>query len=1357
MSATFTDASWARDLAELQLAVARRNRGGSAGGRAAVSGLAYQAHVALLDAVRAHSSATGSSPELRYEHLSDFSLADDTTLVTCQVKQRLNEPSLRKALDELFGIHLAGREFVPEVVPRLRYRIIHAGSNLQDARAVTSKWAQQRSEEQDAAEEMAKALEIREEREPLGELLALLAREFQVQKPRELVDRWVGRIFAEASERQTMSTEISMDLDAATADEDLPFTVLLPDDREPDVVEVREGGFLVGEEPRLHHLRDGFFAPSPQVSSLESEFWDWHEATLSNGASSSSGAVPMFWIQGPSGSGKSILLLQLLALVNQRPGISVLWLGSNIESLPEAVQFGKQLGSDRRVVIGVDDPFVMSHDDDSDQNWRKAMAKLSTIRQRGDTDSLPVILCCGPREQLRRFQDRHGGDVALRTHLHAIPSAGDVDVLRNWYRARTGDDRELPPAESNMLPAQLFFEWWKSEGIRLFARRFRARMRRLGNPALVDFVDRVLALNRIYVGYPRQLMDRYDEQLLDHVAALEHDLHFTKRSSGRAGYWLTHPHLSTILYDTWHRPGEAANVRAAHLRNAMLQAIRADSDGLLHHRLLSTLLGFLDPLKPTAAASAGRVSRSDAENAVRAAIDAVGDGLAQLAPSALATWVRVEIVAPLCMGRWQPTSEALVLLSTADLHTPGLATLLHALVEGGRPDAVRRVREIVAHNPRWDGWVLLMTRLLSVCSVADLADDVVSGVSAAPEDPERVQLLADFLSRAPETVELRQQARVLLDERDEPAAPLGSLAELLVSGSPVERKSSLRWLTRRLRCENGPALVKALQDPRSPLEVLHHANMWLLEYPQEKTAGLLFARTLTWHKIHKGSPYISALRSHLDTVTNSAAVDVILSMLTRDPEHVAWSYLFGTLSQTHRAQPETRLVGVNWLTEYRDAAGWVSVFVRLAQAVQGVDTELVDLGESHLPLVADTAEWPYLMNLIFSMSPPERMAELSVRSAAWLDGHSDSDGGWGYLLQSVLRCAPVDSVRGVVEMALRWLRDRQDSVAWSYVWLACVLHERQHEQDALIALAADWLTSDRSGWRHVFLPYRRIVGDQDAVLDLARPWLENNYATDDWPAVFSVMAPALGRADTARMLARWFDTDPAAVSSVGYLWKVLIEDGLYPLLNDEPAVLASTIRWLQRNPQVNSWWHVWRTLYIASPLSRPLMDLAVTAEVTIERSFGLANRIEKTTRLQPEIIEVALASLRANPHGASWFQIWMAVSVEPIPLALRSIGLDWISEGSPEFFAPVWKRLWETVDDEGERSTLEDVGLAWCRTHLPHPSWGSVWYRLATDSSPERADDIRALGQVWLDDPLACGRSKHRQRISEAITQQQAS
>src|SRR5262249_38887333 len=100
-------------------------------------------------------------------------------------------------------------------------------------------------------------------------------------------------------------------------------------------------------------------------------------------------ALPIVWLDGTSGSGKSVLLLQALEyLVLERDVPVHLLPPSFSQRLPEALEFWSR--ARRQGLIAVDD--VYAPESRQGDIWRR----VHELSFDGNWSTLPVILTCGP-------------------------------------------------------------------------------------------------------------------------------------------------------------------------------------------------------------------------------------------------------------------------------------------------------------------------------------------------------------------------------------------------------------------------------------------------------------------------------------------------------------------------------------------------------------------------------------------------------------------------------------------------------------------------------------------------------------------------------------------------------------------------------------------------------------------------------------------------------------------------------------------------------------------------------------------------------------------------------------------------
>ena len=352
--------------------------------------------------------------------------------------------------------------------------------------------------------------------------------------------------------------------------------VWTPRDRPP--AEVKKGETRVGRVPRVSHLREGYFYPlRPVYRTLVREILDWIDTRPAS--TDRDHRIPVFWIGGRSGCGKSVALLHVLAGLHDDGVGPILWLGGKVNRLPEAMTWARRVGRPRApAIIGIDDPYAPAARLEAAKKWTEALARFEADRDReeltdGSHDTV-VVVCCGPTEQALRMCADLEQDVLIRTGAMPLDRE-DLEGIWQWFARRTDRDDvpPLPVQEGDTLLVQYIYQWEEGKTLDKVAESFRSRTRGpLGDGGeLMARFSRLLMLNRLYVGYPadalKQIADRNRvlQTMLDEGHLVADRGNFlgkdatTKGQAADAGrvllegsVWLAHPHLAGKIYDAWY-------------------------------------------------------------------------------------------------------------------------------------------------------------------------------------------------------------------------------------------------------------------------------------------------------------------------------------------------------------------------------------------------------------------------------------------------------------------------------------------------------------------------------------------------------------------------------------------------------------------------------------------------------------------------------------------------------------------------------------------------------------------------------------------------------------------------------------
>jgi hypothetical protein len=276
--------------------------------------------------------------------------------------------------------------------------------------------------------------------------------------------------------------------------------------------------------------------------------------------------VPILWIDGRSGSGKSVPLLQLMRhLVIDRDASSVVWLTRTEELGRMVEQLAASDDSLQPDFVFVDDIYDPHARDDLD------VPRMTRQIVHSSRTNWPLVITCGPTEFRQDFERdcRAEGFRLVPWHLSALVPT-ETAQLRTWFESRTGKTPEPGPAqtEERALMISVMFEMAHGD-LRPFALRFRARL-------VADHLENALtiplALNRLYIWAPRRWLSTDDEAKIERINQ-DGDFSFLSFEGLERGLLkLTHPHLSDAIYRALH-PESAPLTFARHLATAFANAL----------------------------------------------------------------------------------------------------------------------------------------------------------------------------------------------------------------------------------------------------------------------------------------------------------------------------------------------------------------------------------------------------------------------------------------------------------------------------------------------------------------------------------------------------------------------------------------------------------------------------------------------------------------------------------------------------------------------------------------------------------------------------------------------------------------
>lgn len=571
-------------LLELRAAWLEEYEREAKGALGSLKGFEFQFHVYLLRIVsewlhHERGDALRSRPSVLLEYLADIVQSSPEAVWVTEVKYRQSSSKVKKAMSEFWKIERLARRRVPELAPKLRYKLVSAKRELKNVDRAIARWEPTEVAASNLQRELADfkrriVAEILES--PRDELLGLLVNKLKVtEEPISIISDWTNALLSAASGKKPViqvAEELFSRLGALTNQRELPGAwgdAYLWTHEDCPPATVQPGPVLTGQRPLVKHLREGYFANRAELFegiAEDAAAWIGEQRASPDVAE----RIPVFWIGGRSGSGKSVALLHVLSNLFEFGYRPILWLGRNISSLRRVFGWSRGLRVDgQRVILGLDDPFTPGNN--ASVEWRRALSALEEVRNSGNTDELPLLFCCGPPEQFHRLQREFCEELNL--HLSEIEreSAREIESLRSWFRQRR--DKEPPDLDhDNVLLVQLFFEWRTGQPLSQFASRFRDRIRLADHEdystkslTLEEFLSTMLAANRLYVGLPTAALDGLSPLQKDSLRQLRREHHIEDVASevgGTQEIWLAHAHLSNAIFESWFPSGDTSEQRA---------------------------------------------------------------------------------------------------------------------------------------------------------------------------------------------------------------------------------------------------------------------------------------------------------------------------------------------------------------------------------------------------------------------------------------------------------------------------------------------------------------------------------------------------------------------------------------------------------------------------------------------------------------------------------------------------------------------------------------------------------------------------------------------------------------------------
>jgi hypothetical protein len=1056
----------------------------ASGGWWALAGFALQTNVYLLRFFKQLEKHVEPKLAAEMEHLSDIICPADDKFVLIQVKRTLTRASLVSAVEEAYLITDLCRRETPELLNHLRFQIAcQTRVTALDVKDLSMSDVIESNGDQTSWNEMLSHFDSRapivEEPNSSDQLRTFLWNA-GIKSVGALIERCAGRLLLSFGINEPNALgQVAYDLadyfitaERHTAWEAVGRILTTADiESNPEVTEYTD--VLTGQQPQLQHLTRGFFKDRPHIfQDLWQAFTRWL-VSISTFEGGVKGKVPVFWIGGRSGEGKSVLLLQLVAEALRGGAPSPLLQlkgGDDLPRLfaliPDAAQpFDPGIGY---VFVVVDDIYDL-HKYERDE-WD------ATVLNECDYRIPPVaIITCGPTEQREQFAARLSGTFEV-THFD-VPSLSieEFHEFISWFKLRTGHARGFNELTTdNPLLVQLMFELARGERIPEFARRFKKRL--VANH-LFEAARSILAMNALYMDAPLDLVTTDASRDALEYLCKEEQLHFRMTSldgtTGAAGVRLAHAHLSWLLFIEWidTAPTTLSKAWARELIKN-LKILESSDSALTAGNLLNQLLHTSRLVDDESSGPSPTANRYELiRELYRLSVIDHGGG-----PSArtLPRWLDLEYKFPGLRLIPDPAEYAATSLSNnilvSSIHG-SVATWLWLISESRPPQHAEKLRsaarEFLSNYPDSPGVGVALSRLFGKkrhdqavnqfilvwlannCTKAQAYHVLAPMVAANPNDarlkklsidwlevnqkhPQAYQLLATLVSAQPGDARMRQLSIGWLEANRDHRQAYWLLAAL-VSGWPDDaelKKLSIEWIEVNRNYPHSHELLRALvagQTDDAELKKL----------------------SIDWLEVNQNHPQAYQLLAALVSAQPGDAKmrDLSIDWFETNQDHRQAYWLLGPLVAANPDDDKTRQLSIDWIKANQDHPQAYCLLATLVSArptdaeLKKLSLEWVEMNQSH----------PHADELLRALVAAYRGDdELKKLSIEWVEANQSHPHAY-----ELLR-ALVAAYRGDVEvkkLSIDWLKTNHHQ---AYQLLAPLITTNPSDAEVM-ELAADWL------------------------------------------------------------------------------------------------------------------------------------------------------------------------------------------------------------------------------------------------------------------------------------------------------------
>lgn len=1076
------------------------------GGVNAIKGFNFQ----LLSAIKKIALVNDLKTIITTEEISDITAFKSDSIIITQAKYCITSASVTSALNELWDIYNLIIKSYPDLTDLVEFNILGQWSRLINIEKSIGNWKTRNLNNSNKSDinNFTNKISANVESNPYEEIIQKLITEYSVENPWSLVDSWLGKLYSSISKGivNDVCSGIRHDLQVYKAkkrrdSQKLELYLWKESDLPPEKVIRQEDlskACVVGENPKRSHLIEGRFASRDIYNDIYQTFCSW----LESNDSKSRGKLPVFWISGRSGTGKSIALLHLLSMIKSGERESIVaWFGNKPSALNSFLPYLDELCEyHEKSYICFDDPYTYKRQEVFDNNVLLLSDLADRLTNNKLESNIPFILCCGPDEQLDWCEDDLGDYLDIKKYRLRDENRNDIEEIKAWYEERTGSSVTQSSDSDEILLVQAVFEWSRKESLKDFARHFKKRLSddRWDHQSISPFevVSNVLAINRLYELFPSKWLDELresDPKLAKAIYQLENDDHHLMLKQDESGVKLAHPHLADVLYREWYGRPSDTQYRKKHLSD-YISFVEKESNSTKHSLLPLWMIAKLS--NPNFKMEGVSVPR----------IDLVYDDLKDVLPNFYRQHLNID--EPLSyMPVWTNLNRNFNLqikpspldiigesIVAENIEETGFRLSCHKIIEFYEDsDTLSRnnLHLILRTCKEWHEWKHVLFDYIRKLGINELDEMLLEFIKEDPENPTLVKISHYLCRVSPEDDEKVQRV-------------MGYWLETCSVNAP----SWVANFTDFAKCYE--VSFKINEKAKSFLENSYDNKSWshvwegLWQHDAGNAELVILARS--WLKLKvgrdRGWSYVwEKLSQYLppDQEIINIGYEYLEGQNSSKSKKCVWTILREQDNDSLRLEK----IAKDWLLKtpvwHRE---WIYLWSQVVTDYEK-DEDIIRLGREWLYQVSVThPTWVYTLTTILEHVKLNK--KLQEKIILWLEFNAVDNESWQYLWDLVWECNKKN--RLLAEMGLDWLQETPLShKAWARIWQ--IFWDKKLFRDKVEVLGLSWISYADFGdyrWQYVWSRLFRKNPNNSKLNNIAYDWLINvKIDHHGWSSVWS--------------------------------------------------------------------------------------------------------------------------------------------------------------------------------------------------------------------------------------------------------------